>query len=89
MCEFHDSNGNGFRDMWWTDKCIYFSSRPYRLYLSVECVYEDVMYESLTGNEFYQVGHPERIYYIILVCSTSLLNLQIPSRHYQMTNHVR
>ena len=26
MCEFHDSNGNGFGDMWWTDKCIYFSS---------------------------------------------------------------
>ena len=24
MCEFHDSNCNG--DMWWTDKCIYFSS---------------------------------------------------------------
>ena len=27
MCEFHDSNCNGFGDMWWTDKCIYFSSR--------------------------------------------------------------
>ena len=26
MCEFHDSNGNGFRDIWWTDKLIYFSS---------------------------------------------------------------
>ena len=26
MCEFHESNGNGFRDMWWTDKCTYFSS---------------------------------------------------------------
>ena len=26
MCEFHDSNCNGFGDMWWTDKCIYFSS---------------------------------------------------------------
>ena len=26
MCEFHDSNGNGFGDMWWTDKCTYFSS---------------------------------------------------------------
>ena len=23
---FHDSNGNGFGDMWWTDKCTYFSS---------------------------------------------------------------
>ena len=26
MCEFRDSNCNGFGDMWWTDKCIYFSS---------------------------------------------------------------
>ena len=26
MYEFHDSNGNGFGDMWWTDKCTYFSS---------------------------------------------------------------
>ena len=26
MCEFHDSNCNGFGDKWWTDKCTYFSS---------------------------------------------------------------
>ena len=26
MCEFHDSNGNGLGDIWWTDKFIYFSS---------------------------------------------------------------
>ena len=26
MCEFHDSNGNGFGDIWWTDKLHYFSS---------------------------------------------------------------
>ena len=26
MCEFHDSNSNGFGDIWWTDKLIYFSS---------------------------------------------------------------
>ena len=26
MCEFHDANGNGLGDMWWTDKCMYFSS---------------------------------------------------------------
>ena len=26
MCEFHDSNGNGFGDIWWTDELIYFSS---------------------------------------------------------------
>ena len=25
MCEFHDSNGNGLGDFWWTDKLIYFS----------------------------------------------------------------
>ena len=25
MCEFHDSNGNGFGDIWGTDKPIYFS----------------------------------------------------------------
>ena len=23
--EFHDSKGNGFGDIWWTDKLIYFS----------------------------------------------------------------
>ena len=26
MCEFHGSNGNGFGDIWWTDKLFYFSS---------------------------------------------------------------
>ena len=26
MCEFHDANCNGLGDMWWTDKCMYFSS---------------------------------------------------------------
>ena len=26
MCEFNDSNGNVFGDIWWTDKLIYFSS---------------------------------------------------------------
>ena len=26
MCEFHDSSGNGFGDIWWTDNPIYFSS---------------------------------------------------------------
>ena len=25
MCEFHDSNGNGLGDIWWTDKSSYFS----------------------------------------------------------------
>ena len=27
MCEFHDCNCNGLGDIWWTDKCMYFS-RP-------------------------------------------------------------
>ena len=26
MCEFHDSSGNGFGDIWWTDNPIYFSN---------------------------------------------------------------
>ena len=26
MCEFHDCNCNGLGDIWWTDKCMYFSS---------------------------------------------------------------
>ena len=26
MCEFHDSSGKGFGDIWWTDNPIYFSS---------------------------------------------------------------
>ena len=26
VCEFHGSNSNGFRDIWWTDNPIYFSS---------------------------------------------------------------
>ena len=26
MCEFHDSNGNGYGDIWWTDKLLCFSS---------------------------------------------------------------
>ena len=26
MREFHGSNGNGFGDIWWTDKFFYFSN---------------------------------------------------------------
>ena len=26
MWEFHDCNCNGLGDIWWTDKCMYFSS---------------------------------------------------------------
>ena len=29
MCEFHGSNCNDLGDIWWTDKCIYFSSIDY------------------------------------------------------------
>ena len=29
MCEFHNSNSNGLGDIWWTDKCMYFSSIDY------------------------------------------------------------
>ena len=29
MCEFHDSSGNGFGDIWWIDNPIYFSSIDY------------------------------------------------------------
>ena len=29
MCEFHNSNSNGLGDIWWTDKCSYFSSIDY------------------------------------------------------------
>ena len=30
MCEFHDSNGNDFKDIWWTDELSDFRSRDYR-----------------------------------------------------------
>ena len=30
MCEFHDCNCNGLGDIWWTDKCMYFSSIDYK-----------------------------------------------------------
>ena len=29
MCEFHDSNGNGLGDIWWTGKLIYFGIIDY------------------------------------------------------------
>ena len=33
MCEFHESSCNGFRDIWWTDNPIYFSSIDVKLIL--------------------------------------------------------
>ena len=55
MCEFHDSNCNGFGDNWWTDKIIYFSSidvnassgRIHRMKGS-----ESPVYDSVSGNPF-------------------------------------
>ena len=46
MCEFRGSNGNGFGDIWWTDKLFYFSSTSmltkeviFRVYFPVdECL---------------------------------------------------
>ena len=43
MCEFHDSNGNGLGDMWWTDKYFYFSIM-YRLMISVEAHHGGMWY---------------------------------------------
>ena len=37
MCEFHDSNCNGFGDKWWTDKCTYFSSIDLHFITFVQC----------------------------------------------------
>ena len=43
MCEFHESTFNGFGDIWWTDKPIYFSSidgsgrKCFRLWRSCTC----------------------------------------------------
>ena len=39
MCEFHDCNCNGLGDIWWTDKCMYFSSIDTSLGFSVKQVY--------------------------------------------------
>ena len=35
MCKFHDSNGNGFGDIWWTDELTYFSSIDYCIFIRV------------------------------------------------------
>ena len=37
MCEFRDCNSNGFRDILWTDKLIYFR------YINLCCFREDYM----------------------------------------------
>ena len=37
MCEFHDCNCNGLGDIWWTDKCMYFSSIDDQFVQSICC----------------------------------------------------
>ena len=41
MCEFHGSNCNGLGDIWWTDKCIYFSGIYYVLDSALEVLMPD------------------------------------------------
>ena len=38
MCEFHDCNCNGFGDMWWTDKCTYFSSIDVQIFINASTI---------------------------------------------------
>ena len=45
MCEFHNSKSNGLGDIWWTDKCSYFSS------------IDDFLFGMLNG--LMQFGRPE------------------------------
>ena len=52
MCEFHDSNCNGFGDMWWTDKCIYFSSID-----SSSCWLCSGLFLGLVLGQGYSTGH--------------------------------
>ena len=41
MCEFHDCNCNGLGDIWWTDKCMYFSSIDiiFMCYIGLVCIH--------------------------------------------------
>ena len=39
MCEFHGSNCNGLGDIWWTDKCSYFSSIDETARLAITAVF--------------------------------------------------
>ena len=43
--EFQESNCNGFGDMWWTDKCTYFSSIDISMILlkPVKCLISSCM----------------------------------------------
>ena len=42
MCEFHNSNSNGLGDIWWTDKCSYFSSIDYDVYYRRHVTLNDI-----------------------------------------------
>ena len=39
MCEFYDCNCNGFGDIWWTDKLIYFSIIDGRMRFFFRCMH--------------------------------------------------
>ena len=41
MCEFHDCNCNGLGDIWWTDKCMNFSSIDdiFPIFYIISCFY--------------------------------------------------
>ena len=53
MCEFHGSNVNGFGDIWWTDKLIYFSSIDGE-YRKIKETYVDVFPVEVTlVNKYY------------------------------------
>ena len=49
MCEFHGSNCNGLGDIWWTDKCIYFSSIEGQVFAVVHMA---VLFHGTYGDHF-------------------------------------
>ena len=51
MCEFHDANCNGLGDMWWTDKCMYFSSID--LYIGSLVSFYDYLFIHCIGTRTY------------------------------------
>ena len=67
MCEFHDSNGNGFGDISWTDKLFYFSSID-DPYLSVA---RHIILTYLNRiNVYYVIGPPCLLIQLALNAST-------------------
>ena len=48
MCEFHDSNGNGLGDIWWTDKSSYYRSHDISIHmLYIVCLHINVDCKSM------------------------------------------